>query len=113
MAEIKQEPMSKSKLEYLRTQRTKEMRQQMVSFGMMIFLTFVAFGMVAMDLDSRFVIPVVLFMAVVQVILQFYYFMHMKDKGHEFAKLFIMTGMYFGIAFVVTFLYITWIGSPI
>ena len=113
MAEIKQEPMSKKKLEYVRRERAKEMRQQVISFGLMIFFTFIAFGMVAMDLDASFVIPVVIGLAFIQVVLQFFYFMHMKDKGHEFAKLFMMTGMFFALAFVVTFMYIVWIGSPI
>ena len=79
----------------------------------LIFFTFIAFGMVAMDLDASFVIPVVIGLAFIQVVLQFFYFMHMKDKGHEFAKLFMMTGMFFALAFVVTFMYIVWIGSPI
>ncbi|HIW11776.1 MAG TPA: cytochrome C oxidase subunit IV family protein [Candidatus Salinicoccus stercoripullorum] len=113
MAEIKQEPISQKKLAYIRRERTKEMRQQMVSFGLMIFLTFVAFGLVAMDLDASFVIPIVVAMAFLQVILQFYYFMHMKDKGHEYIKLMILTGMFFALAFVTTFIYIVWIGSPI
>ncbi|GAB3069389.1 cytochrome C oxidase subunit IV family protein [Salinicoccus sesuvii] len=113
MAEIKQEPMSKQKLDYVRRERTKEMRQQVVSFSLMIFLTFTAFGLVAMDIDQQFVIPIVIGMAFIQVILQFYYFMHMKDKGHEFAKLFMLTGMFFALAFVVTFVYIVWIGKPI
>ena len=113
MAEIKQEPISKTKLNYIRRERTKEMRQQMVSFGLMIFLTFVAFGLVAMDMDPSFVIPIVIGMAFLQVILQFYYFMHMKDKGHEYIKLMMLTGMFFALAFVTTFIYIVWIGAPI
>ncbi|MCG1008619.1 cytochrome C oxidase subunit IV family protein [Salinicoccus sp. ID82-1] len=113
MAEIKQEPMSKKKLDYVRRERTREMRQQIISFSLMIFLTFVAFGLVAMDVSPQFVIPIVIGMAFIQVILQFYYFMHMKDKGHEFAKLFIMTGIFFALSFVVTFIYIVWIGKPI
>ena len=113
MAEIKQEPISQKKLAYIRRERTKEMRQQMVSFGLMIFLTFVAFGLVTINLDASFVIPIVVAMAFLQVILQFYYFMHMKDKGHEYIKLMILTGMFFALAFVTTFIYIVWIGSPI
>ncbi len=113
MAEIKQESVSKAKLDYIRRERTKEMRHQMVSFGLMIFLTFVAFGLVAMEMDAAFVIPIVIGMAFLQVILQFYYFMHMKDKGHEYIKLMMLTGMFFAIAFVTTFIYIVWIGDPI
>ena len=113
MADMNQEIMTKTQLEYLRNQRTKEMRHQLVSFGLMIFLTFMAFGLAASDVPGEFTIPIVLSFAFLQVILQFYYFMHMKDKGHDFAKLLIMTGMYFAIAFVLCFVYIVWIGAPI
>ncbi|WP_020008750.1 cytochrome C oxidase subunit IV family protein [Salinicoccus albus] len=113
MAEIKQEPMSQKKLEYIRRERTKEMRLQLISFAMMIFLTFIAFGLVALDFDEAFVTPVVLGLAFLQVILQFFYFMHMKDKGHEFIKLMMLVGMFFAISFCVTFVYIVWIGAPI
>ena len=61
----------------------------------MIFLTFMAFGPAASDVPAQFTIPIVLGFAFIQVILQFFYFMHMKDNGHDFAKLFIMTGIYF------------------
>lgn len=113
MAEIKQEPMSQKKLEYIRRQRTKDMRTQLISFAMMIFLTFIAFGLVALDFDAAFVIPIILVLAFLQVILQFFYFMHMKDKGHEVIKLMMLVGMFFAIAFCVTFVYIVWIGKPI
>ena len=113
MAEMNQEVMTKTQLEYLRTKRTKEMRHQLVSFGLMIFVTFMAFGLAASDVPAQFTIPIVLGFAFIQVILQFFYFMHMKDNGHDFAKLFIMTGIYFAIAFVVCFIYIVWIGAPI
>ena len=113
MAEIENKPMSDIKLRNLRRQRTKEMRMQLTGFAFMIFLTFMAFGMVALDFDPTFIIGSVMLFAFIQVILQFYYFMHMKDKGHEFAKLFMVVGMFFAISFVVTFIYIVWIGQPI
>src|SRR5699024_2670313 len=112
MAEIKQEPISQKKLAYIRRERTKEMRQQMVSFGLMIFLTFVAFGLVAMDLDASFVIPIVVAMAFLQVILQFYYFMHIKDKVHDYIKLILLSVMFCALAFLTSFTYIVLIGTP-
>jgi len=113
MVEQNHEQLTESQLKYLRMERTKEMRIQMISFGLMIFLTFIAFALVALEIDKNFVIPIVIGLAFLQVVLQFYYFMHMKDKGHEFAKLFILVGMYFAIAFVVCFIMIVWIGNPI
>ena len=113
MSESSNEVMSDVKLRHVRRQRTKEMRMQLTSFGLMIFLTFTAFGMVALDFNATFITGAVLLFAFIQVVLQFYYFMHMRDKGHDFAKLFMIVGMYFAIAFCVTFIYIVWIGAPI
>ncbi|CAM4215276.1 cytochrome C oxidase subunit IV family protein [Lacicoccus alkaliphilus] len=114
MAELNQEHMTKAQKEYLRKERTREMRQQLVSFGLMIFLTFIAFGLAALEvIPAQFTIPIVIGFAFIQVILQFYYFMHMKDRGHQFAKLFMLTGFYFALAFIVAFIYIVWIGAPV
>ncbi|RXK18869.1 cytochrome C oxidase subunit IV family protein [Macrococcus sp. DPC7161] len=93
--------------------RTEEMRMQVTTFGIMIFLTLVAFAMVAAGLSKEFVIPAVLLLAVIQVILQFYYFMHMSHKGHGVAKLFIFSGIVVAISFIVMALYITWLGDPL
>ena|SRR5690625_5037317 len=113
MAELETRSLTEIQLKSLRRQRTKEMRLQMSGFALMIFLTFMAFGMVALDFDPTFIMGAVMLFAFIQVILQFYYFMHMKDNGHDFAKLFMLVGMFFAIAFCVTFIYIVWIGEPI
>lgn len=113
MADLQEKPMTETQLRNLRRQRTKEMRLQLTGFSFMIFLTFIAFGMVALEFDPTFIMGSVMLFAFIQVVLQFYYFMHMKDKGHDFAKLFMIVGMYFAIAFCVTFIYIVWIGQLI
>lgn len=113
MAELEAKSMTNLQLRNLRRQRTKEMRLQLTGFSFMIFLTFLAFGMVALDFDPTFIMGIVMLFAFIQVILQFYYFMHMKDKGHDFAKLFILVGLFFAISFCLTFIYIVWIGQPI
>ena len=113
MAELEAKSMTDTQLRNLRRQRTKEMRLQLTGFSFMIFLTFLAFGMVALDFDPTFIMGIVMLFAFIQVILQFYYFMHMKDKGHDFAKLFILVGLFFAISFCLTFIYIVWIGQPI
>lgn len=113
MADLQEKSMTETQLRNLRRQRTKEMRLQLTGFSFMIFLTFMAFGMVALEFDPTFIMGIVILFAFIQVALQFYYFMHMKDKGHDFAKLFMVVGLYFAIAFCVTFIYIVWIGEPI
>jgi len=92
-------------IEYRRKKSKEEMRYQIVSFTMMIFLTFIAFGMVAAkDFSHWFTVPIILLLAVVQVIFQLYYFMHMNQKGHEAPSLFLFTGLGVGLTAILTFM---------
>ncbi|GGI41493.1 cytochrome C oxidase subunit IV family protein [Mammaliicoccus stepanovicii] len=99
--------------DYKRRKSTQEMRLQVTNFAIMIFVTFIAFGLVAAELPKEFVIPTILALAVLQVVLQFYYFMHMKAEKHGISKLFMITGIFFGLSFIATFLYIVWLGDPL
>jgi len=94
--------------EYRRRKSAEEMRHQVVAFAISIFLTLVAFGAVAAGFDKWFVVPFILLLALVQVIFQLYYFMHMSHKGHEAPQLFIYGGIIIGFVTVVTFLTIVW-----
>lgn len=99
---------SKTQFEYARRKRSKAMQMQVVTFAIMIFLTFVAFAAVASGMSAFYVGPVILLLAAVQVVLQLYYFMHMSDKGHNVAAFFLYSGALFGFTFVITFLTIVW-----
>jgi|SRR5699024_7036330 len=68
---------------YEKEQRKEEMQKQLISFGLMILFTLIAFSIVASGAFSKMVIiPVLMLMCLIQVGFQFYYFMHMKEKGH-------------------------------
>lgn len=84
------------------------MRHQVISFAISIFLTLVAFGAVAAGFDKWFVIPFILLLALVQVIFQLYYFMHMNEKGHEAVQLFIYGGVIIGFVTILGFVTIVW-----
>ncbi|MBS4207751.1 cytochrome c oxidase subunit IVB [Bacillus sp. FJAT-50079] len=99
---------SQIEYEYRRKRNAEEMRHQVISFAISIFLTLVAFGAVYAGFDKWFVIPVILLLAAVQVIFQLYYFMHMNQKGHEAPQLFIYGGVIIGFATIVCFLTIVW-----
>ncbi|QUR93735.1 cytochrome C oxidase subunit IV family protein [Macrococcoides canis] len=111
--EIKHTKFNQERYNYEKRSRTEQMRMQVTTFAIMIFLTFVAFAMVAAGLSKEFVIPAVLLLALIQVILQFYYFMHMKHKGHGTAQLFMLTGLFIAGSFIVMALYLTWLGDPL
>ncbi|MFC3040215.1 cytochrome c oxidase subunit IVB [Virgibacillus xinjiangensis] len=99
-----------NKMDTFRRQKKKEeMKKQLISFALMIGFTLIAFGLVASEsLDSMFLIPILLILAVIQVGFQFYYFMHMKDKGHEMPAIMIYGGIFAACLTLAALLVITW-----
>jgi cytochrome c oxidase subunit 4 len=96
-------------IEYRRKRSIEEMRHQVVSFALMIFLTLIAFAAVAIKgFSAWFIVPFILLLAVVQVIFQLYYFMHMSHKGHEAPSLFLYSGLLVGLVTVLAFSTIIW-----
>jgi cytochrome c oxidase subunit 4 len=96
-------------IEYRRKKSAEEMRHQIVSFALMIFLTLIAFAAVAIKgFSAWFIVPFILLLAVVQVIFQLYYFMHMSHKGHEAPSLFLYSGLLVGLVTVLAFSTIIW-----
>lgn len=84
------------KVNVLEKQKNKEeMKKQVVSFALMIFLTLIAFGIVAFgDVPRMYAIPLLTVMAIIQVAFQFYYFMHLKDKDHEMPTVLMYGGVW-------------------
>jgi cytochrome c oxidase subunit IV len=95
-------------IEYRRKKSAEEMKQQVVSFAMMIFLTLIAFAVVAMKASAWFIVPFIILLAIVQVVFQLYYFMHMKHKGHEAPSMFLYSGLLVGLITVLAFTTIIW-----
>lgn len=110
---IKQTNTSNLKVDlvYRRRKSAEEMRHQVITFGLMIFLTIVAFAAVAYPktFSPLFSVPFILLLAVVQVIFQLYYFMHMSHKGHEAASFFLYSGLLVGLLTILAFMTIVWI----
>ncbi len=80
---------------YEQERNKEEMKKQVISFALMIVLTLISFGLVASGhLESIFAIPILLMMAIIQVGFQFYYFMHLKDKGHGMPATLIYGGVW-------------------
>lgn len=90
--------------------RKREMKHYLVSFGLMILFTIIAFLTVAIKgIPKPFTSFFIVTLAVVQVIFQLYYFMHMKDKDHGFPSLFIYGGAMVAFITVLSFLTIMWL----
>lgn len=92
-----------------RRRNAEEMRMQIVSFTLMIFLTLIAFVAVGAGFSKWFVMPFVLLLACIQVLFQIYYFMHMSHKGHEAPSLFFWSAVFVAFLTVLTFATIVWI----
>ena len=99
---------SSIEFEYARRRAANEMRGQVTTFAIMIFLTLIAFTAVLADFSIYLVVPIILLLAVIQVVLQLYYFMHMNNKGHETTTLFLYSGALVASITVLTFLTIVW-----
>ncbi|SHG88778.1 cytochrome c oxidase subunit IVB [Virgibacillus chiguensis] len=87
----------------------EEMKKQLITFALMIGFTIVAFSIVATNaMDKMFAVPLLLILALIQVGFQFYYFMHMKDRGHEFPAMMIYGGVFAALLTIAALVAIVW-----
>ncbi|WP_047981380.1 cytochrome c oxidase subunit IVB [Ornithinibacillus contaminans] len=95
--------------EFHKQQHKEEMKKQIVTFVLMIIFTLVAFAIVGSGMmDKMLAVPLLLVLALVQVGFQFYYFMHMKDKGHEMAAVMIYGGIFAAVLTVAALSLVIW-----
>ncbi|GGA83703.1 cytochrome c oxidase subunit IVB [Ornithinibacillus halotolerans] len=95
--------------EFHKEQNKEEMKKQLITFAAMIIFTVIAFLIVGTGIMSKMMaIPLLLIMALIQVAFQFYYFMHMKDKGHELASIMIYGGVWAAILTVAALTLVIW-----
>lgn len=102
--------LSKVELELRKKRNQEEMRHQVISFTLMIFLTLVAFLAVLFksQIDAVFTAPFIILLAVIQVVFQLYYFMHMKHEGHGAPSVFLYSGLLVGLVTILAFMTIMW-----
>lgn len=95
--------------QFTRHERKEEMKRQFISFGFMIVLTAISFALVATGtITSTYVIPIIFVMAIVQAGFQFYYFMHLKDKGHAMPATLIYGGVWAAFLTLAGLAIISW-----
>ena len=93
-----------------RRKNLEDMKYQVISFSLMIFLTLIAFVAIGFEgISDGFAVLTIMLLAVVQVIFQLYYFMHMSHKGHEAPALFLYSGLLVGAITILAFATIVWI----
>ncbi len=77
-------------------------RKHLIAFAVMRVLTAIAFAAVATGaLPLAGLVTLLLIMAAIQVILQFFTFMHLDQKGHFFPIFFTGAGLLFAVIVVL------------
>lgn len=84
-------------------------QKHIIAFIFSIVLTLIAFAAVmAGGVNTAFTVIILLVMAVLQVIIQLGYWMHMKDKGHMIPILFMAGGFFVAGLAIISALYWMW-----
>jgi cytochrome c oxidase subunit 4 len=114
MADVQVYKKTPAEFELTQRRARKSMRAQVTMFSLMIFLTLISFTMVmaseneVLGFSKFFVIPTLMLFAAVQVGLQLYYFMHMNEKGHGFATMFMFAGILLAFIMLLGYITIVW-----
>ncbi|CAM3474904.1 cytochrome C oxidase subunit IV family protein [Marinicrinis lubricantis] len=84
-------------------------RNHLITYAISMVLTFIAFVAAANNaLSTSFIIFLLVVMAVVQVIVQLAYWMHMKDRGHFYPIIGISMGFVVALTAIAAGLYLMW-----
>ncbi|WP_308638041.1 cytochrome C oxidase subunit IV family protein [Paenibacillus silvisoli] len=84
-------------------------KKHIIAFIASILLTIIAFAMVAAgEVNTSFIYIALVLMAFVQVFVQMAFWMHMKDRGHIFPIVGIMSGVVVVFTIVIMAEYWAW-----
>ncbi|MGN7469574.1 cytochrome C oxidase subunit IV family protein [Brevibacillus sp. SAFN-007a] len=85
-------------------------KRHVVAFIGSLVLTALAFIAVAYEVvPAGFTVPFIVVLAFVQALFQLFVWMHMDQKGHEFARVSIFAGLFFILVAIIVFVYWVWI----
>jgi len=92
----------------VKTTKQEGSKKHIIAFIFSILLTFIAFALVmAGEINTDFVYIMLVVLAIVQVFTQMAFWMHMKDRGHTFAIIAILSGVVVVFTCVIMALYWT------
>ncbi|GMK40949.1 hypothetical protein PCCS19_40050 [Paenibacillus sp. CCS19] len=84
-------------------------QKHIVAYIMSLLLTLIAFAAVmAGEVNASFIIFILLMMAGLQVFVQMGFWMHMKDKGHGYAIIAILGGIFIAGTMIIMAEYWAW-----
>lgn len=90
-----------------RFKRHESARKHLVTFILSIVLTALAF-IAVMTTDKAFAVPFMIALAIVQVLFQLFYWMHLSQKGHRGPIIGIASGAVVTLTAIVTAIYWMW-----
>lgn len=88
--------------------RVEGPQKHIIAFILSLALTIIAFAAVSSGISTTFTYVVLILMAIIQVLIQLSFWMHLKDKGHFFPIVSICAGVVLVIAMMVMALYWVW-----
>ncbi|MBW5445479.1 cytochrome C oxidase subunit IV [Cohnella sp. CFH 77786] len=84
-------------------------QKHIVAFVLSLALTIIAFAAVAAgEINTTFTYIILVVMALIQVFVQLAFWMHMKDRGHLFPIICILSGVFVVFAMVIMAVYWVW-----
>lgn len=84
-------------------------KNHLISFALSVVLTTLSFITVMNpNLSSTFKYSFIVILACIQVLIQLAFWMHMKDRGHFFPRVFILGGCIFVFTFVIMAQFWVW-----
>jgi cytochrome c oxidase subunit 4 len=84
-------------------------KKHIIAFIFSLLLTFIAFAtVISGEINKDFIYIILVGLAVLQVFVQMAFWMHMKDRGHTFAIIGILTGVFIVFTCVIMAEYWAW-----
>lgn len=84
-------------------------KKHIIAFLFSVLLTFIAFAtVISGEINKDFIYIILVGLAVLQVFVQMAFWMHMKDRGHTFAIIGILTGVFIVFTCVIMAEYWAW-----
>jgi cytochrome c oxidase subunit 4 len=84
-------------------------KKHIIAFIFSILLTFIAFAtVISGEINKDFIYIILVGLAFLQVFVQMAFWMHMKDRGHTFAIIGILTGVFIVFTCVIMAEYWAW-----
>ncbi|USG64927.1 cytochrome C oxidase subunit IV family protein [Brevibacillus ruminantium] len=84
-------------------------KKHVIAFIASLVLTALAFAAVGFEVvPTGFTVPFIVGLAFVQALFQLFFWMHMDQKGHEFARISIFAGTSFILVAIIVFVFWVW-----